>query len=60
MVAPPPIATALSRFAVAPVPIAIELVLDAVANVPIANAISPAVAFIPKAMAAWPETVSLY
>ena len=52
MVAPPPMATALSRFAVAPVPIAIELVLDALANVPIAKAISPAVAFIPKAMAA--------
>ena len=54
VVAPPPIATALSRFAVAPEPIATPLTTFALAPVPKANEISPASAFTPIATEASP------
>ena len=60
VVEPPPIATALSRFAVAPVPIATALTLSAIAAVPKANEISPATDFTPIATAASFEVVSWY
>ena len=60
VVEPPPIATALSRFAIAPVPIAILLVLAASALVPNAKAISPAMALVPKATEDSPVVVFRY
>ena len=60
VVEPPPIATALSRFAIAPVPIAMLFVLAASALVPSAKAISPATALLPKATEDSPVVVFRY
>ena len=60
VVEPPPMATALSRFAVAPEPIATPLTTFALAAVPNANEISPASDFTPIATAASPAVVSEY